>query len=1045
MHTRNYPLSVRDLIASVGSDVYFVDKSEVSERGAYFYIHGKILSESDLSKTIKIIDKGSFSAPGYLPFSHSYAKVRPGDEKEFSEDELHVFLSGDEFNTFRDNVEVPSLSAGDNGLSEDSEDSADSLEPSKPDAGKPWDPEQRAAWEKYRREEAIREEDKEAAEAKRKAIEETEAEADIVESDDFLEKRGNIYVRASSNLETWSENAGIKWPEKFPLPWMNEVYDKLLAGMSGGVGGREGVTDNRDSLPAVQSPGHKGLMPKDLAETQRLNDKVVEINAKVLKILQELKQAEEQLKEATKSKDEQAIRAARKLVRSKQLAFNTEKEAYLTATRTYREVLYRSPEATTYAPVHGGTSRDLSTEGNLLRQELKLLSEKYQKTIDQVDTISHLEPLIEEGRKELDLILKYRKRELVPVQGDHDSYEFIHARETQRDRFGPRGPWRSKEILDELRELKQEQFEKMPYVVSEGEMDIPVAMAFQLTGEIDPAHMSPAQKKYFKKKYKESPELVDQLQRGRPGLLNQEFQKFWKDKKPTFFDLPQTFIDAYSKVLAEDVKQTAAEKKERAEKLADKYVDFISDQISWIKLWKEIKKYIKKEYDIVISEATAKRLEEMAEDPERRKDSMEVSGADSDGELKTVRISSYEIKQKAKRAIIKPYEDRVLWLKRLQNGQENYLDQQKQELRRLSVERNRSLEKELKGKEEDIPSLVAYVNNFSKIWTKADPKLRSKLPNSDDYNTLVTRLTDLKKYIDTIQKNPELKEVVDHEKVTKAKYIMGMALSEFSRHNFDIAIRFLNNFEDIFGDLYKTPPIDDRKYREAIVAIFDRVARHSAYAREVLPDWKKRYQQGVGGERGLEKKLIEYNKLLDEEADLEKYIDQLENEVSRLSGPTSSIFRTEEEALLEVDRATSRKTDPSQSQQDANTAANQIKWVLNEMSKKRRQKDYNFKFLWNRAGARENAEKILQALNDQLAKLREELQATMKGATLDPDEKASIEKAYRRVEREQIDADDKAERLNAKIDEIIEKLDKVRGGRYALATELEMFTKGEKQ
>lgn len=1034
-HTRNYPLGIRDLIASIGSEVYFIDKSEGP--GAYHFVHGKILSETDQSKTIKVLDKGSFSAPSYPPFSYSY-NVKPGDTKEFYEDELRVFLPNDEFNSLRTNIELPTLSPDDLEATDVGGESSPMLAddespvevPPRPAPGEPWSEEGRKAWEKAQKEIAKREEAAERAAAAAEAANEVEEETDVEE----FEKLGSIHIFAARNLETWAENAGIKWPEKFPLPWMADVYDKLLAGMSGGAGGREGVTDTKDAIPAVQSPGHKGIMPKELGDTARLQDKVTEINGKVLKAIQELKSAEEALKEAVKSKDEKAIRDARKSIRDKQLTFNTEKEAYVTALRKYQELLHRSPETTTYAPVHGGTSRDISSEGNLLRQELKLLSDKYESTYQKVDDIARLEPLIDEGRKELELILNYRKKQLVPVAGDPDSYEFITAKETAKDRSGPTGPARNIKILDELRDLKQSQFEKLPYVVSEKEMNIPVAMAFQLTGEIDPN-----QRAYFK----DNPELTSLVKGGHPGELSQAFSRIWKGKTPTLFDLPQTFIDAYSRVLAGDKEQSSEEKKKRAERLADKYIDFIKDQIGWVDLWTKIKEYIQEEYDIRITDVTAKRLEEMAEDSARSRDSMEVTGANIDGDAESIKISSSEINQRIKKAISKPFEDRVLWVKRLQNGQENYLDKQRQDLRRLSVERDRSLEKELKDKGEDLPSLIAYVNSFSKTWERAAPKLRSKLPNTRDYDVLVTRLGDLKKYIDGIQHNPELKDLVDREKINSAKHFISMSLAEFNKHNFDVAIKFLNNFEDIFGDFYKTPPVDDRKYREAIVAVFDRVARHSAYAREILPDWKKRYQQGVGGERGLEKKLNEYNKLLEDEGNLEKYINDLESDINQLSGPSSSLFKAEEEALLEVDRATSRKADPGQSQQDADNTANQLKRIFDEMSKKRRQKEYVFKFLWNRAGARKNAETALSLLNDQLIKHREDMQTLIKGSPLGADEKASIEKAYRKVEREQTTADEKTEALNTKVEEITDKLDKVRDDRYALATELEMFTKGE--
>lgn len=580
-----------------GNEVYFIDKSEGP--GVVIYVQGTIVAVGNDEATLEVTDSGTLIAPGYMvPYDPEYVKgsvIRITDDADFD------IISPDQFSRLREEYEVIPKGTVVN------------------------DPEPPAE------KEVLEDADDEEKEVTREEIEEG--------SPDIEEEEGLNLV---ANLKSWQ---GVEWPKGFPQDWMEQVYKDLPTGAAWDVGGQ----------PAVAIPGDKGPgIPPDTKVD--LEKEFNEASKKATEAAKKMDDAAAELAKAEEEGDAAVVEEKAKAKKEAEKAFETAKKTFLEVQKRIAGeggTWVRPPDETTYERIPGRHApRDVAFGKLGLRQAVKQLSDNYKKTLALVDNVSDTEKRVDQYQKELDLILRLRKKQLVDKSRNPDDPHY----EVEE---GTKGTYVPSRVLNLLKKLKEKELKKKPYL-------------FALEREKDDAgNLSPS----------ERDRIVD----------TSVSTKVFEDKvggKPTFFDLPPEEVDMLIKQEVEkngpmDSKEVAA----RAQEYAKEYKEYLQQHTEWKDLSDEIQKYLRAKHSLVVSREQSGRLEK--EIYQKGTKSLVARGRDvHSGDVREISIPVQTIFDEVVHPIVENYEKRVKYLQFLQNGRKNSLAKQKAELRRMLVEKD---------------------------------------------------------------------------------------------------------------------------------------------------------------------------------------------------------------------------------------------------------------------------------------------------------------------------------------------------------------------
>lgn len=612
-----------------GQEAYFIDKSEGP--GVVIYVQGTIVGVGKADATLEVTDSGTLIAPGYIvPYDPEYTKgsvIRITDDADFD------ILSPDEFSRLREEYEVvPKGTVID-------------------------DPEPPAIAEE------VPEDENGEKEVTRDEVEEG---APVVGDEE-----DGLYLTAS--LKSWK---GIAWPKGFPQDWMDQVYKDLPTGAAWDVGGE----------PAVGIPGGKGpgIPPDAKADLEKeFND----ASKRAQEAAKKMDNSEVELSTARQSGNIAAIAEKEKAKKEAAKAFEDAKREFFEVKKKIggeEGKWVRPPDEATYERIPGRHApRDISFGKMGLRQAVKQLSDNYKKTLDLVENVGEAELRADQYQRELDLILRLRKKQLVDKsENPNDPYFTIEEGEK-----GTRDPSR---ILNLLKKLKEKELKKKPYL-------------FSLERTKDKSgHISPSER--------------DRV------LGTSTTAEVFEDKigaEPTFFDLPPEEVDMLIKREVEkngpmDSKEVAA----RAQEYAKEYKDFLQRYTEWKDISEEIQKYLRAKHSLAVSDEQSDRLEKEIYQKSAR--TIVVKGRDThSGELKEMALAVQDIFDEVVHPIVKNYNSRVKYLQFLQNGRKNALAKQKGELRRMLVEKK---EEEVKPIDESKykDAIISLFRRYAKYSHESD-------------------------------------------------------------------------------------------------------------------------------------------------------------------------------------------------------------------------------------------------------------------------------------------------------------------------------------
>lgn len=302
---------------------------------------------------------------------------------------------------------------------------------------------------------------------------------------------------------------------------------------------------------------------------------------------------------------------------------SAEKDRYLDIQKQLAAVLQKSrPEGESFTAVpgrRGPTGQQFGKAGLLL--ELGELSNKYKEFQKLKTDIAEKADQTDRGREEINLLFNYGKEKLL---GDN--------------------PEEAADALDKLQKLKFEELKDLPFFWDEGDRSDVLDMQ----------------------------KLVGATGKDAPATVFQEYMG--KNAERSFFDLSPEELEILSKQIAETSPLSAEEVSRRAEKFSQDYKKFIEEQIGSESLSKSIQQYMQAEHDLTISDATASHLAKKALE---RGISVNVDGVNGEGKSSNVRVSSEELRKNVIQKFVKNFKNRILWLKRLQDGRKLNLAREK--------------------------------------------------------------------------------------------------------------------------------------------------------------------------------------------------------------------------------------------------------------------------------------------------------------------------------------------------------------------------------
>jgi hypothetical protein len=651
-----------------GSKVYFIDTSEGPDKGpgVVIYVQGTVVASEGPSVTLAVTNSGTLIAPGYVaPYEPGYGE---GDILKVEADRYHSFLSPKEFSELKESYEVIP-------------------ETEKPDVPQ-YDKEEKPEVDPL----SLEPED---------AREETREE--IEEGTPVDEDEEGLYLEA--DLKSWSHSVGITWPKGFPQPWMDQVYDDLP----------EGVSESSGGEPVVNIPEGKGLIPPDLAKSERIEEAFEAASKAVEKAANELDAARERLDtaEATGGEDAKSIR---KLWKSKVDALETAKQRYLKTKEHLQNVwLGRGIGENVPAEQKGksfeqGPKRRGPTEGGsfgraYLRQQLKQLSDQYKDTEKLASDYQHMQDTSRQTNRELKLMLNLRKKKF----------------EGESIVPNTRVPEKPKIVLKQLKNFKYNELKNKPFLWDKRQRD----------------------------------EVTREANNADNGVATQFKKKVGGER--TFFDLTPEEINHYMTMAVENEGPMSKEAVEsRAREYAEEFAQLTHKRMLWRDLPTEITNYISDKYNISISKERATRLSKEIFDRGVRQ--VEAKGHDNDsGEIVSKVLPTLELIGNVVRKITAEFDRRVRWLKFLQDNRDEMLLQEKKKLRRALVNKDEKSENII----DDQQYKEAIIKRFSEAAKRSN--------KSDTAEKIPSRYRVEHGLPMYREKKTELANVVAQEKALKKK------------------------------------------------------------------------------------------------------------------------------------------------------------------------------------------------------------------------------------------------------------------------------------
>lgn len=689
--------------------------------------------------------------------------------------------------------------------------------------------------------------------------EEGSPDYEIDDDEEGLHLKAKIQVVAES-----LDDVNIIWPKGFPEPWMNDVFNALEKTNIGiGPGGE----------PAVASPGGKGLVPRESLALQKkvesLGQEQKELINAVNKLQEQLDTAEADLvvlKDKNESPEnisskQKEVESLRSAVSEKNKTLSDVTQRRKLAQEEYTKSLMRHPEEATYSKVPGGhRSRDLASGRVALTNELKAESEKYKKTLEDFEQLKKLQKTYNDSAKELDLILGIRKKKLV------DRNRGLSAEPEWTLETDPYAHRHEGEALKELTDLKFQFIKNLPYF-------------------------------WDRKEYQSDFPLKEiEADSGASRLFESKMGK--ADR--AFYDLIPEELELMARqwAAAHPVEETLSEKQvaDRAHDFAEDYRKHIIKEIHFKDIIKPLQDYIADRYDLAISDKTAKEIDRLLT---TRPAVLTITGRNiNTGKEEKVKIPSEELRVNVKKPLSQPFENRVMWLRSIQDGRKKAIEERKEKLRRdLSVLQNTSLEKLLENSTSELTNLVAGSYNFTNTWHKTQLKGRDDLLASPDADRLKKLIEKYSKKLSEIKSNKDFKDFIDEEKMEAAETSIEAALKAFDAEDFSKVASEIESFKQSFEDLYITPPLDKDSYKTTIFEIFRKYRK--AIDLQVPSKDISRYRQEYPSKMYDEKEKV-LKELIKKEKDLEKQVKELDGEKDKLYTPYKEAVEAFEKFRVEL-------------------------------------------------------------------------------------------------------------------------------------------------
>lgn len=975
-------LSIRESGLKPGSLSYFVDISE-----KYRYILGKVVAADEIAATVVVEAVGVFSGPRQHPASlpvkrDERGKVRPlqiGDTFSIDVTEW-VPHTPKQFEALQEKIQdappedVP-LSFRD--------DTPDAFEDMSVAEVKALSPEDR----KKKLDEWDDQEDLQ---------EDTSPEEGSPDFDAELDKTAS--VSTTSSLRTWSKDL-IVWPEGYPLPWMEDVYDALPEGVSDQPGG-QGITDTKDAPPAVISPGSGGLMPANFGAAEKAKRDMTSAGKEIRNALDSVHDLEVRLE---KSPDESV--SIREQIRKHNKDFEEASKRWQHAKERYVKYRLPGPADATYVSYPGKhQSREGATGRQMLRQNLEYLSDSYERTQKMYEEYQEALKDAEEAAQEVKLVLDIGQKKL--IEETPGKYLFVRHRGDEKSSYAA-----AEKALEKIEHLKKSQFYRLPYVWDKDE----------------------------RKKYMGSISGIDPI-----SIVPPEYRKYLGGSF-SFNDLPFLFLKHRSTADEAEGKNpviSVSKNRARAASAAKEYVEHLRKHVEYKHPWKILRKYVYDKHKVNISIEDAKRLELLKDKPGTSKTIYFAEGT----KMVPIEISSAEVKE-ALEGISTEFRNRVLWLKGIQDGLEKRAREIATKLKRESVEGDSTLEKEFRNMSVGLPSVVNTLSGFARKWRKSEQK--QQLLGSTQYRDVVLAMAKFETFLNKLSNSESAEEVLDEKKLEEATSAVSAILKFLTSNKFEEATDSIEKLNKTFKLIYRTPPMGSEKYKEAIVDIFKKVAK-DVDASKLVPS-KYEILRGKEGPEGFKEKYKQAASLKKKADSLRENIKKIKEEIAMAYMPT---HRAHSGVLLEMERA--GRNDPETSLREYEQMTSIAKAKLGEVDSQIGHLQNQIAWLLGHSTENEKTQKYIdnslpslrQAVEERKRKKKDTFTDLFVGRKISPLAKKKIEDALASEEAVYEKCDQEAAKLKEKMDTLETELSSVKGKWQGLATEIELelgsFEKGEK-
>lgn len=809
-----------------------------------------------------------------------------------------------------------------------------------------------------------------------------------------IDVEGSLFALAG--LQSWARDR-IVWPEGYPLPWMSDAYEALPEGVVELPSG-PGLTDKGDAPPTIISPGNKGLMPKDLADAEKAKRDLTESGKKIADLISQIAEQETRL---DKFPDESE--SIKKLIKSLNRELENAQGRWEHANKRYIKFRSPDPEKAKYSPYPGKHhSREGATGKQMLRQDLEHLSDQYEKTLKLYEEYHKAVQDADEASKELTLALDVGHKRL--IEEKPGEYVIVQNRAVKPSYKA------SEKALEDLETLKKQQFCRLPYVGTSDENASYVKSFENLERVLPPA-----------------------------------YSKYLKGKKLTFNDLPFVFVRHH--VQNEEEKEQGnpplkpVEILNRAEKAAADYVRHIKKFIGYKHPWKVISAYILKKYDAKISQEDAQRLALIRYKPDIK---LKINVI-KDDKLVPLEVSGGEVAE-ALSEISADFRDRVLWLKELQKGLDARAEALAHTLRRNLVDRDLGLEKQFKNEVISFPALINNLDSFARKWDKTND--RQELLGSEWYARIAQGVTRLNSFLNKIKDDEDLGDLLNKKKIDEAVELADTAVKSLNANKFPEVAAALDRLYPIFKILYDTPPLNEERYKEAIVDVFKKALKTGIAAPESIAPSKYEIFHGAIGPEGSSAKQKEFSAL-------GKKMEELRGEISKVNKDIEDMYipayASHSGTLLELERGGRYDLETSSAEYEKikEEATHQIRPIDEQLGQLHTQISWLKTHSNVGERAREHMENSLASLTKAVSSLfqkkKEVLDRFFKSVRADAQAKKRVEDAYRK----EVEAFEKSGRrskdLKKTLDGLERELSAVKDKWNRIAIDLEISLDPEKQ